>query len=71
MAQLTDEFDAPLVRLHSYVFDNFIDEVVLAVAEPAHRVRFWRIVRASLRKPKAARCEKVSHTVEAGLSIHI
>jgi hypothetical protein len=64
-----DEFNASLVRLHPYVFDDLVDQVVLSVSEPAHCFSLWRIVRASLGELDAARCEKVANAVEARLSI--
>ena len=35
MAELVDEFNASLVRLDSLIFDDLVDQVVLAVPEPA------------------------------------
>ena len=71
MPKLVEEFDAAFVRLHACVFDDLVDQVVLAVPEPAHRFSLWRIVRASLGELNSARCKKVANAVEARLSIHI
>src|SRR5438105_15148573 len=66
-----DEFNAPLVRRNSFLFDNFVDELVLAVPEAVHCFSLWRIVRASLWQLDNARCEKVPNAVVPGFSIHI
>ena len=47
-AELMDELDASLVRLHPSLFNDFVDQVVLAVPEPAHRFGLAGVVRASL-----------------------
>jgi hypothetical protein len=39
MAELINEFDAALVRLDPFFFDDFVDQVILAVSEA---VRYWR-----------------------------
>ena len=66
-----DEFDASLVRLDPYAFNDLVDQLVLAVPEPAHRFSLRRIVRASLGELDTARCEKIANAVEARLSIDI
>ena len=66
-----DEFNASLVRLDPSLFNDLVDQLVLAVPEPAHRFSVWRIVRGSLGELDTARCEKVANTVEARLSIDI
>jgi hypothetical protein len=71
IAKLMNEPNASLVRLHPHVFDDLVDHVVLAVPKPAHCFELWRIVRTSLGELDAARREKVTNAVEAGLSIHI
>jgi hypothetical protein len=45
-----DELDASLVGLDSHVSDDLVDQVVLAVAEPAHRFGLRRIMRTSFGK---------------------
>ena len=66
-----DEFDASLVRLDPCGFNDLIDELVLAVAQSAHRFSVWVIVRGPLGELDTARCEKVANTVEARLPIDI
>jgi len=58
MARLTDQFNAPLVRLHPCVFDRLVDRFVLVVSEPVHCFDLWGVVRGSL--GDTARCEKGS-----------
>src|SRR6476619_4228031 len=65
MADLMEEFDASLVRLHSDVFKNLVDQAVLAVREPTHRFGLRRIVPAPLRELNIARCQKAASAVEA------
>ena len=48
MAELVDEFNASLVRLDSLIFDDLVDQVVLAVPEAIHCFGLRRIVRTSL-----------------------
>src|SRR6516225_7719045 len=48
-AEVMDELNASLVRLHPRVFNDLVDQVVLAVPEPAHRFDLWGIVWMSLR----------------------
>src|SRR6516162_7976900 len=71
MPKLIKEFNAALVRLHPFIFDDLVDQVVLAVPKAVHRFSLWRIIRASLGEPDAARCQKVANAVVAGLAIHI
>src|SRR5215468_7608999 len=71
MAELTNEFNAALVRFDPFVFDDSVDQVVLAVPEPVHCFGLRGVVWMSLGKLDAARCEKVANAVEAGLPIHI
>src|SRR5262245_44611548 len=66
-----DEPHASLVSLHPHVLDGLGDQSVLAVPEPAHRFRLRRVVGASLRKLYAARREKVTNAVVAGLAIYM
>jgi hypothetical protein len=66
-----DEFNASLVRLDPSLFNDLIDQLVLAVAQSAHRFSVWRIVRGPLGELDAARCEKVANPVEARLPIDI
>jgi hypothetical protein len=70
-AELMDEFEASLVRLDPSLFNDLIDQLVLAVPEPAHGFSVWWIVRGSLGELNAARCEKVADPVEARLPIDI
>ena len=71
MAELMDEFDASLVRLDPFVFDDLVDQIVLAVPEAIHCFGLRRVVRTSLGELYTARCEKVANAVVAGLAIHI
>src|SRR6516225_10011140 len=48
ITELTDESDASLIRLHPNVFDNLVDQLVLAVPKPADRFDLRGIVRATL-----------------------
>jgi hypothetical protein len=47
-AQLTDEVDSSFVRLHAYIFDDLVDQLVLAVPKPSHGFSRWRVVWAPL-----------------------
>src|SRR6516162_6289080 len=71
MAHLVDEFNAPLVRLDPFVFDDLVDQVVLAVPEAIHCFGLRRIVRTSLGDFYTARFEKVANAVVTGLAVHI
>src|SRR5439155_24471810 len=66
-----DEFDASLVRLDPVFFDDAVDQVVLAVPEPAHCFSLRGVVDAPLGEPDTARYEEVANAVEAGLPIYI
>ena len=70
-SELMNELDASLIGFNPPVLDDRVDQVVLAVPEPAHCLGLRGIVRASLGKPNTARREKVANTVEARLAIHI
>ena len=71
LAELMDEFNASLVRLDPFLFDDFVDQLVLAVPEAVHCFGLWRIVRGSFGELDAARCEKVANAVVARLPIYI
>src|SRR6516162_11705784 len=71
MAELMDEFDASLVRLDPFVFDDLVDQIVLAVPEAIHCLGLRRIVRTSLGDFYTARFEKVANAVVTGLAVHI
>src|SRR5262249_8464330 len=62
---------ASLVSLHADAFNGITDELVLAVAEPAHCFGLRGVVRGSLRQFDAARREKVANAVETRLSIEM
>src|SRR5262249_46874782 len=51
--------------------DDVVDEVILAVPEPTHRVGLRGVIRGALREVDATGGEKVAHAVEPGLPIHI
>src|SRR5262249_31162861 len=70
-AEVMDKLDASRVRLHTHVFNDLVDQIVLAVPEPADRFDLWGVVWASLGQLDTARCEEVANAVEAGLPIHI
>src|SRR3974377_146070 len=71
IAKLTEEFDASFVRFEPFFLVDPVDEVVLAVAEPAHCFRLRGVVGAPLGESDTARCEKVANPVEARLPIDI
>src|SRR5262249_32634411 len=71
VAELMDELDASLVGLHPHSFDHLVDQIVLAVPQPAHCFGLWGVVQASLEKADIARGEKVANSVEARLAVHI
>src|SRR5215469_7190745 len=71
MAELTNEFNAALVRIDPFVFDDSVDQVVLAVPEPVHCFGLRGVVGTSFGEPDTARCQKVTNPVVAGLAIHI
>src|SRR5262245_22771837 len=71
MAELTNEFNAALVRFDPFVFDDSVDQVVLAVPEPVHCFGLRGVVGTSFGEPDTARCEKITNAVVAGLPIHI
>src|SRR6516164_259093 len=71
MAELMEEFDASLVRVDPDIFNDLVDQTVLAVREPTHRFGLQRIGRASLGELETARCKKVATAVKAGLPVHI
>jgi len=48
MAELVDEFNASLVRLDSLIFDDLVDQVVLAVPEAIHCFGLRGVVGGSL-----------------------
>jgi hypothetical protein len=70
-AELMNEFNASLIRLDPSLFNDLIDQLVLAVPQPAHRFSVLRIVGGSLGELDTARCEKVTNTIEARLPIDI
>jgi hypothetical protein len=53
MTELTDERDRPRIRLHPHRVDDFVDKVILAVPEPAHRFGLRGVIRGSLREVDA------------------
>ena len=71
MAELMDEFNASLVRLHPFFFYNFVDQVVLAVSKTVYGLDLRGVVRTSLGERDTARCEKVANPVIAWFTIHI
>jgi hypothetical protein len=71
MAQLVDEFYAPLVRLDPFVFDDLVDQVVLAVPEAIYCFGLRRIVRSSLGEFYTARFEKIANAVVARLPVDV
>src|SRR5262245_64342810 len=71
VAELTNEPNASLVWFHASLFNDLIDQVVLAVPKSANRFGVGWIVRRSLGKLNAARREKIANAVEAGLPIHM
>src|SRR4030095_471204 len=71
MAELMDELDGSLIRLPPSLFNDFVDQVILAVPEPAHRFGLRGVIWGALREVDATGGEKVPHAVEAGLPIHI
>jgi hypothetical protein len=48
MAKLLDEPYTSLVRLHPFVVDNLVDQLVLPVSEPADCLELWGILRTPL-----------------------
>src|SRR4030095_7594806 len=71
MVKLMDEFNGPLVRLHAYVLNGLVNQVVLAIPEAAHCFDLRGGIRTSLGELDTARCEKVANAVESGFPIHI
>src|SRR5215469_6787450 len=71
MAELLDEFNASPVWLDPFVFDDLVDQVVLAVPEAVHGFGLRRIVGTSLGELYTARSEKVANTVVARLAVHV
>src|SRR5262249_60984763 len=71
LAELTNEFNAALVRFVPFVFDDSVDQVGLAVPEPVHCFGLRGVVGTSFGEPDTARCEKVTNAVVAGLAINI
>src|SRR2546428_4857710 len=71
MTELTDERDRPRIWLHPHRGDDVVDEVILAVPEPAYRVGLRGVIRGALREVDATGGEKVAHAVEPGLAIYI
>src|SRR5215470_6463452 len=71
MTELTDERHRPRIWLHPHRGDDVVDEVILAVPEPAYRVGLRGVIRGTLREVDATGGEKVAHAVEPGLPIHI
>src|SRR6516164_1037956 len=71
MAELMNEFNAPLARFNPLLFDDFVDQLVLAVSEAVYSFGLRRVVRTSFPEPDTARCEKVANPVVAGLAVHI
>src|SRR5262249_49145470 len=51
----SDEVDTALIRLHPRLLDNLVDQIVLAVTEPAHRVSLGRVVGTPFLKQYATR----------------
>jgi len=66
-----DELDAPLIGLDPSFFDDPIDQLVLAVSDPAYCLGIGRIVRASFGKLNASRCQKIANAVETRLPVHM
>src|SRR4029077_1968526 len=66
-----DEFDASLVRRAPVFFDDLVDQVVLAVPEPAHCFSLRGVVHAPLGELDTARYQKIANAVEAGLPVNI
>src|SRR4030095_647979 len=64
LTELTDELDSPRIRFHPHRGDDVVDEVILAVPEPTHRVSLWGVIRGALREVDATGGEKVAHAVE-------
>src|SRR5262249_35230514 len=71
VAELTNEPNASLVRADASLFNDLIDQVVLAVPESANRFSIGGIVRCSLGQLNAARREKIANAVETGLPVHM
>ena len=67
-----DELHASVVRLHAHLFNDLVDQVVLAVPEPAH---CFDVCGGSSGLPSGSwiprDLEKVANAVETGLPIHI
>src|SRR5215475_6298633 len=70
-AELMNELNASRVSRDPCLGNGLVDQVVLAVAKPAHRFGLRRVMRASFGELQAARCEKIANAVEAGLPIDI
>jgi hypothetical protein len=66
-----DKLHGSLVGLYAHIRYNLVDEVILAVAESAHRLDLCRVIRVSFVELDTARAEKVANAVETGLAIHI
>ena len=49
-----DQFNAPLVRLYPFVFDDFVDQLILTVAEPVDGFGLRGVIRTSLGEPDTA-----------------
>src|SRR6516164_3441236 len=66
-----NQCNASLIRLHDFIFYDFVDQLILAVPEAIHCFRVRRIVGTSFGELNTARCEKVANAVVAGLAIYI
>src|SRR5215831_1963342 len=70
-AELMDESHASLIRLHARLRDGIVDQVILAVPEPAHGFDLCRIFKVSLGEFDAARFQEVTNAIETRLPIHV
>ena len=50
MTEPFDQLYASVVRLHPFVGDDRVDQVIFSVPKPAHRIELRRVVWASLRQ---------------------
>src|SRR4029450_7496432 len=71
MAELMDELDGSLIRLYPSLCNDGVDQVILAVPEPAHCFGLRGVVLAALGELDTGRGGKGAEAVEARLHIHI
>src|SRR5262249_53603166 len=70
-AELMNESHAPVVRLHSFAFDEIVNQLILAVPQSAYGFELRRIMRMPLGELNSARAQEIPNPVETRLSIDV